>query len=432
MSFESLKLPKVLSENLFERGFLDPFSFQSKILPRISGGQELICVGPEGSGKTTSLVIGVLARLKYGQDMAPRALVLVASKEKAVSLVDLFETLGAKLNIRVTGLYAGAGLEGQREALAEGTDIIVGTPDRVLAIYLKSALNMNKLQHFVLDDADGIIKQGYQSQIHQLALSIPKCQRIVFSEVYHDKLERLTSAFQTHPQLIEYELVSTGTASPTPLLLYKVPNYKTKQNLLNLLMQDALVYQKVIVFVNTKLTCQNLYKSLNKRFPEEAAILKPSFGSSGFRTVQDFKRDSKSRILIWANEIEQMTDFKKIDCLVHFDLPEDISLFIDRIQSEDLPLKSVTFSTDIELTIVNKIEHVVGKKMEVLPLPDDLIVEGSRKKKQKDEESSLETKPVQGQGAFHDKKASNAKDYNWGWKEKNKLFGKKYKKHNKK
>lgn len=347
-------------------------------------------------------------------------------------MAELFEAFSAKMGIRVTALYPGAGMEGQKEALAEGTDIVVGTPDRILAIYLKSGLNLNKLQQFIIDDADGIIKQGYQSPIHQLALSLPKCQRIVFSEVFHDKLERLTGAFQTNPQLIESDAMAADAIQTVPLLLYKTLNYKTKQNLLNLLMQEEETYHKVIVFANTRLTCQNLFKSLNKRFPGAIAMLKPSVNTTGFQTVQDFREAAKSRILLWPNELEQIADFSKIDHIIHFDLADDISFFVTRVQSNSPSLTSVTFATDIELSIVSKIEHTIGKKMELQSLPMDLIVEGNRKKKNIEEEERLEQAPKNGQGAFHEKKASNAKDYNWGWKEKNKLFGKKYKKHNKK
>lgn len=432
MSFENLKLPKVLAENLLDKGFQQALPFQSKILPRISGGQELVCIGPEGSGKTTGMVIGVLSRLKFGQEMAPRALILVANKESVLSLVDLFEAFTTKMGIRITALYPGAGMEGQKEALAEGTDVVVGTPDRVLAIYLKSGLNLNRLQQFILDDADGIVKQGFQSQIHQLALSLPKCQRIVFSEVFHDKLERLTSAFQANPQLMESDAMGAGSIQTIPLLLYKTLNYKTKQNLLNLLMQDEETYRKVIVFAKTRLTCQNLYKSLNKRFPGKIALLKPTMSTNGFQTVQDFREASKSRVLLWANELEQMADFSRIDHIFHFDLSDDISNFVSRVQNNQPSLTSIVFATDIELSIASKIEHTIGKKMEVVTLPSDLIVEGTRKKKTETVEEKPVEIPKDGQGAFHEKKASNAKDYNWGWKEKNKLFGKKYKKHNKK
>ena len=78
-------------------------------------------------------------------------------------------------------------------------------------------------------------------------------------------------------------------------------------------------------------------------------------------------------------------------------------------------------------SIVKKIEHATGQKMEVVPLPAGLIIEGSRKKKsKKEEETGAEKSADPNQGAFHEKKASNAKDYNLGWKEKDKMYGKKY------
>lgn len=430
MSFESLKLPKTLLTALEEAGLTTPLPLQSKVIPRILGGQEIICIAAEGTGKTTALLVGTITRLKSAVEEAPRALILVSDKERVAKLVEHFQQLGNRSGLRVLGVHAGGGIEGQRETIADGLDVIIGTPDRVLALYLKSGLNMNRLQQFILDDAEAIIKQGLQAQVHQLTLSLPKCQRIVFTEVYHDKLERLTSSYMKLPNMVEVDIEPLHKVATIPQLLYQVPNYKTKQNLLNLLMSEEETYKKVVVFVNTKVTAQNLYKSVSKRFIGEVSLLKPPiYKEQGFVTIEDFKKSKTSRILFVANEIEQFLDLNGVSHLFHFDLPEDKALVINRIEAPQfdnstIPV-SITFSTDIELVIVKKIEHSTGNKMQIEPLPAHLIVEGTRKKKG-DADEKPEKSPDRAQGAFHEKKADNDKDYNWGWKEKNKLFGKKY------
>ncbi len=412
-------------------GYTQALPLQTKVLPRIMGGQQIICIGHEDSGKTTTIALGVIMRLKFAFETAPRALILVPDRERVLEQVQRFEELGKNTGIRVLGVFAGVGLEGQRETIEEGVDVIIGTPDRVLALYLKSGLNLNRLQQFILDDAELIVKQGLQSSVHQITLSLSKCQKMVFSVVMHEKLERLSN-FIDFPVIVEIEPETNVQVVTIPQVLYQVPNYKTKQNLLNLMLSDASEYPKVIVFVNTKLTARNLYKSIDRRLSGEVALLKPpTYEEQGYKTVEEFKKAKNSRILVVANEIEQFLDLNGIPFLFHFDLPADIDLYVNRTDEKHYVKNSgalsITYATDIELIIVKKIEHATGQKMQVEPLPLGLIIEGSRKKKPKKEDETGEEKSSDSsQGAFHEKKASNAKDYNMGWKEKQKLYGKKY------
>ena len=137
-------------------------------------------------------------------------------------------------------------------------------------------------------------------------------------------------------------------------------------------------------------------------------------------------------MLLVANEDKQAIDLKEVSYILHFDLPAEKETFIERVEKqsideEEAPL-SITFSTDIELALVKKIEQATGQLMQIEDLPPGLVVEGNRKRKStnEDEDQAMIDESKLG-SAFHEKKESNAKNYNWGWKVKNKLFGKKYK-----
>lgn len=436
MSLDKLKLSKQLLTSLQEAGLSEALPLQTKVIPRINGGQDVVCIAPEGSGKSSCIVLSVINRLKFAFEEVPRALILVSDRDRATLLLEKFEEFNSKSGLRIISVYAGAGIDGQRETISEGIDIVIGTPDRVLALYLKSGLNINKLQQFILDDAELIVKQGLQTQVHQITLSLPKCQHLVFTEVYHEKLERMISYIE-NPVMVEFEPEPESILETIPQLIFQVPNYKTKQNLLNLLMSETDTYRKVLVFVKTRLTCQNLFKSLDRRFPGEVAILKPLvYEHQGFKSVEEFKKSAKCRILLIANEIEQFINYADIQYILHFDLSSDTEQYIERVKIsnfKDHAPVSITFSTDIELVIVRKIEVTTGNKMLVEPLPPGLVIQSDRKKKVVATDSKgFEKSADPNQGAYHEKKATNAKDYNWGWKEKNKLFGKKYKRSNKK
>jgi ATP-dependent RNA helicase RhlE len=432
VSLDILKLNKQLLTAMAEAGYEAPKEIQSKTMSRIIGGQDIIAVGPEGCGKTTTMVLAVLMKLKYAQD-PPRALILVPDKESVLSLVEKFKKFSKNTDLRIIGIHAGVGMESQREDLAEGVDIIIGTPDRILTLYQKSGLNLSKIQMFILDDAELSIKQGFHTPVSQIGESLPKCQHLVFTEVVHEKLLRLTKPILNYPVLIEVSELAKGNIETIDQVLFQVPNYKSKQNLLNLMMSDAEEFSKVIVFVNTKITAETLYKSLSRRIMGQVAVLNAMESEEmemGVDSIKDFKDSTDLRVLIIANEGLGKVETDGIPFLIHFDVPMEIDLFIRRIEKKgaDEPEETlgITFATDIELSLVRKIEKEIGQKIPVDDLPPGVIIEGDRKKKvNEDPDKNPEQETTRG-AAFHEKKESNSRDQkNYKFKDRLKLFGKK-------
>lgn len=409
-----------------EAGYLSAFEVQSKTMSRIIGAQDLIVSAPEGSGKTTSYVLGTLMRIKYGIEEAPRALILVPDKEKVLAVLEKFELLNKNQTIRVVGLHADQPIESQMNALADGADIVVATPDRARAIYLKLGLNLNKIIMFIVDDAELIIKKGLQLPVVELARSIIRCQHLVYTEVIHDKLHHMIDVFMNVPTVIEIESLSPEKLVTREQLLYQVPDYRTKLNLLNLVLGQKGDPEKVIVFVNTRLTAQRLYKSLTPALMKKSGIFNPLFfDQPGFNSIEEFAHDPEISILIVANEGTGLIEVDSFPTLIHLEIPEEKEIYLKRvmIDADDADLKSILFSSDIELHLVKKIEHAVGHKITQLELPEDLIIYQAKTKPNKVNKPSAEAY-VPG-AAFHEKKESNAKDFNFSSREKAKMNRKK-------
>lgn len=411
-----------------EAGFLAPKEMQLKVVSRIIGGQDVIAIGPEGSGKTTTYILGILMRLKYAHEEAPRALVLVPDADRIEAVTDQFALLN-KSSLRVVGFSPLAGIQSQMDVLADGCDIVVTTPDRARALYMKLGLNLNLIQTFILDDADLMIKNGYQLPVSELARSIVKCQHLIFTEVLHGKLEQLIEPFMNLPATIEITELKEPDVAIIPQILYKVLNFKTKLNLLNLLMRDDDYFNKVIVFVNTRLTAQKLFKSLDKRLHDQVALYKPMFfDQPGLKSVDEF-RESDARIFIIANEDVEKVDLSEIPFILNFDQPEEKEVYISRIIKNEgnAETLAIAFATDIELSLITKIEQATGQLMEEVELPLGLIIENNPDKEKVAQKKAKKEKAVDEQrgAAFHEKKAENAKTYNYSSKEKAKM---KYKK----
>ncbi|WP_353959386.1 DEAD/DEAH box helicase [Mucilaginibacter aquaedulcis] len=430
--FEKLKLNKQLVRSVNEAGFANPTELQLKTLARIVGGQDIIAVAPEGAGKTTAYVLGVLNRFNYAPEGVPKVLILVPEKDQVFGVIEQFDRLNKNKSIKIVGLYVAPGVEAQMDALADGADIVVATPDRARAIYLKLGLNLNKVDLFIVDDADLMVKKGLQLPVVELANSIGRGQHLVFTEVIHSKLEKMLAPFMNQPAIIEVEELAEAPLQTYPQLLYNVPNFGTKLNLLNLFLYDDEVFTKTVVFVNTQATADKVYKSLHSRLRDAVAYLNPKFfDTSGFKSVEDFKAAENSRVLIVTNENNETIDLNGVPFFIHFDLPAENELFIERItnnqpNSDDETL-AITFATDIELSQVKKIEQATGKKIAPATLPEELVIEKDTKAKKEEAEKkpakSNQDAPIVG-AAFHEKKAANAKTYNYSSGQKAKMNNK--------
>jgi len=419
---EKLKLSKPLVRAMTDAGYLGPKDIQLKTMSRILGAQDVIAIAPQGSGKTSTYVLGSLMRLKYGFEEAPRALVLVPDKEHVLAVIERYGLLNKNQTIRIVGLYPEGGMESQMNALADGADIVVATPDRARAIYLKLGLNLNKIIMFIVDDAAEIVKRGMQLPVAELARSIVKCQHLIFTDVFHDKLNLLTSQFVNQATTFEIDDLGEQKLETIEQILYKVPDFKTKVNLLNLLLKDKEVFTKVLVFVNTRLTAEKVFKSLFKYLDKEIAIYKPLFfDHPGFDLIDDFKHSEDTRILLIADDLKESVDLNDIPFIFHLEMPIELESFIGRIVKntsiESSDTLAISFATDLELSMVKKIEQAIGLPIPLAELPEDLVIEKDKPKKT----VKTEVQDTESGSAFHAKKQSNSKDYNYSSREKAKM-----------
>ena len=413
---EKLKLNKRLIRSVSEAGYSNPKEIQQKMLPRIFGGQDVIGIGSEGCGKTTTYVLSVLNRLKHNPEGVPLVLVLVPSKEQVLAVIEQFECLNKIESVLIVGLYAAPGIETQMNALADGADVVVATPDRARSIYLKLGLNLNKVELLIIDDADSIVKQGLQLQVAELANSITKCQHLVFTEVIHDKLNKMIDPFMVNPAIIEVDEVSEATSRLYPQMLYHVPDFGAKLNLLSLFMQDDELFNKVVIFVNTSHTAGKIFRHLQNGLKNAVSVLNADHPDS----VDDFKKSGLARVLILSNDNDQLVNLQNIAILLHFELPADKETFIRHVTNPSPDAESeilaITFATDLELGMVRKIEQAAGQKLTLAEIPAGIIVE-KNKKSLVTEDKPVERKKTEAKvtgEALHEKKASNSKTYNYG------------------
>lgn len=199
------KLNKQLAAALTLNGFVEPKEIQLKSIPKINGGSDVIAIGPQGCGKSSTIIISAIQKLGRAFEDAPRALIIVSDELKALEMKEQFKLFSLDTDLRAEVVFEGGKIDAQTEAIYFGTDIVIGTAKRVLEIYFRKNFNLNKIKLFVIDDAEMIIKNGLQGQIDRLALSLPKCQHLVFTNELTPKIEKLIEKFIIAPIIVEVE-----------------------------------------------------------------------------------------------------------------------------------------------------------------------------------------------------------------------------------
>ncbi|MDF3076599.1 MAG: deaD 1 [Sphingobacteriaceae bacterium] len=404
-----------------------PKEIQLRTLTRISGGQDLLAIASQGSGKTTTCVLAALNRFRQGLEDAPRVLMLVPDKDRVLEILEQFEKLNRNKTIQIVGLYAAPAMEAQLNALADGADIVVATPDRARAIYLKLALNLNKIQLLIIDDADLIVKQGLQLPVAELANSITKAQHLVFTEVMHDKLDKMIKPFMQEPAIIEVDVDSEPKISTYEQVLYQVPNFRTKLNLLNLFLNDAELFSKVVVIVNSPVTTDKIYQVLKRQVRTETMFVRhQSAEAVTAQNIQEFLTTGYRILIALSGSIDPI-DLANVSFVIHFDVPEEKETYIRRIQNPDPAAVQdklhLLFATDLELNAVRRIELETGVRIPLGDLPEELKIETDEISKPKKVAKASDGEPAG--SAFHEKKPSNAKTHNYSSGEKARMNKKK-------
>lgn len=203
MSFKKIIEP--LKDNLQQNGIIEPNPLQTKILSKIKGGKNLFVVAPKNSGKTTSIVISVINKLKEAFEDAPRALIFVKDKEEALNLAEIFNTYKRGTDLRVYCAYEEHNLELQREELYLGTDIVIATPKRLNRIFYLNGINLNKLQMCIVEDAEFLFRNNNFAEVTRTPESIGRCQYLVFSDKFDARFERWQDSFMHLSETIKMD-----------------------------------------------------------------------------------------------------------------------------------------------------------------------------------------------------------------------------------
>src|SRR6187549_1990761 len=215
MPFTSLGLLPELTRALADRGYAEPTPVQARVIPEILAGRDILAGSQTGTGKTAGFTLPLLQKLNAGQSSrAPRAVILVPTRELAAQVAESIKSYGKYLRLRTLVIFGGVSINPQIDALRQGADILVATPGRLLDHAQQGTVDLSQVQILVLDEADRMLDMGFIADIRRVIKLLPKQrQNLLFSATYSDDIRRLAQTLLRDP--VEIEVARRNAAVDT-------------------------------------------------------------------------------------------------------------------------------------------------------------------------------------------------------------------------
>lgn len=417
MTFSDLNLSTPLLKALDEMGYTRPTTIQGKAFSVIMSGQDVCGIAQTGTGKTLAYLLPCLRQLTWSKERNPQMLVLVPTRELVVQVVEAAKKLTAHMSLEVAGVYGGVNMNPQKEMVERGLDILVATPGRLFDLAASGSLRLKGVKKLVIDEMDEMLNLGFRTQLTNILDMLPvRRQNLLFSATMP---EELTSLIEEHFNSNITRIEAAPAGQPLENIqqsAYAVPNFYTKVNLLELLLQQHTQMSKVLVFVATKSLADQLYEQLETKFPDQAGVIHSNKEQNfRFNTVRRFQ-DGTYRFIIATDIVARGIDISEVTHVINFDLPEIPENYIHRIGRTGRADKkgiAISFITEREKEQQQKIETLMNYEIPMVPLPEDLVISSVLTP---DEEPKVYMKlipmvqPRKDAGAsFHEKKAKNQK-----------------------
>lgn len=364
-SFEEMDLSKEVLRAIKDMGFTTPSTVQAKTIPLMMSGADVNAIAPTGTGKTCAFGIPMLEYVQLNEPEV-QEVVLAPTRELALQIGDEL-TKWAKYikGCRIAVLYGGQPIPKQLAALKRKPQILVATPGRLLDHMNRGNVHLNAVHTMVLDEADEMLNMGFVKDVTRIIEATPdERQMVLFSATTNQDVLTIAWKYQHDP--IEVTVEATKQDRPQ-IAQYVISTEQNKKidHLLYLL--DADVYQRVMIFCNTKFMTDRLTERLKKEGYQAECIHGDVKQSQRNVVMNDFRR-GKFPILIATDVAARGIDVDDVEAVINFDLPAENEYYLHRIgrtgraHKHGVSFSLVTFQESVRMDEILK--YMIAK-----PLP---------------------------------------------------------------
>lgn len=374
MKFTEFNFCDQLLEGLDAMRFDKATPVQSQTIPIIMEGNDLIACAQTGTGKTAAYLLPVIHKLVTTQHEGINTIILVPTRELALQIDQQMEGFGYFMPVSSTPIYGGNDSpewDRQKNSLIQGADIVIATPGRMIQHIVMGYVDLSKVQHLILDEADRMLDMGFHDDIMQVVKLLPQeRQNLMFSATMPPKIRDLARNILKDPQ--EVNIAISKPAEGILQAAYMV--YDTQKiPLINRLLKDKDL-PSIIVFSSRKQSVKEIAMSLKRNGFNVGSIHSDLEQKEREEVLREFK-NRNIQILVATDIIARGIDIEKIDLVINFDVPRDAEDYVHRIgrtaraQSQGVAL---TFINEQEILEFHKIEKLIQTTIYKVPIFPDL------------------------------------------------------------
>jgi ATP-dependent RNA helicase RhlE len=375
VTFASLGLPQVILKGIRAAGLSEPTAIQSKAIPTILQGNDLIGVAPNGSGKTGTYLIPILARL-LDSSTRLRCLILVPTRELAAYVETRCRDYARYSDVKVGVVFSGGPLPAQERMLRnQEVDILVATPARLLELQERKAVNFEYIEVLVLEEADRMVSMGMGPELRRLLKLLPETrQTLMFTLSLPPELNRLAKEALIEPVRVDL------APAPRPgtgirQVIYPVPR-DLKPDFLNHMLSERELWggsevRSLVLFTRGRYGADRLARMLHRRSYVTAVLDDHPSQQEREQALEEMRR-GRMQILVASDGAGRSLDLSGVSHVVNFDVPqtpEDYAHRLGRPGRPDAPGNMFTLMSTEEQKDVAGIERLLGRTIERSFLP---------------------------------------------------------------
>lgn len=368
MKFNELKLEKNILKALKEAGYSEPTPIQQQAIPPVLEGRDLMGCAQTGTGKTCAFAVPIIQRLakSEGRKGTIRALILTPTRELALQIYENVCQYARYMPCSAAVIFGGVSQVPQVEAIERGVDILIATPGRLWDLMGQKIVKLDKVEFFVLDEADRMLDMGFFPDVKRIVKFLPKKrQTLLFSATIPAEIADLAEKMLHEPEHISV----TPSAKPADKIeqqLYFVEKQE-KRELLPDIIRQSNVHQ-VLVFTRTKHGADRVARDLNRAGIKTKSIHGDKSQNQRQRALADFK-ECKIAVLVATDIAARGIDINDLPLVINFDLPNIPETYVHRIGRTGRAGQegtAISFCDRSERPYLKDIEKLIGKRIPVV------------------------------------------------------------------
>ena len=378
MKFTELQLHESLLKGIDSAGYVECTPVQEQVLQAALDGADLYVQSQTGTGKTAAFLISIIQQmLARGEVAGKKALVMVPTRELAVQVEEEAKTLISGTSLKTGSFYGGVGYNKQTVMLKGNIDIIIGTPGRVIDLQESGTMDLSQVAFLVVDEADRMFDMGFYPDLRKLIKVLPKTQErqtMLFSATLNTYVKNLAWEYTEDPVEITIESKQITVEEIDQQLLHVSSDAKMKL-LLGILQSEK--PESVIIFCNTKRSCEVVAKRLQLNGLESEFIIGDLPQSKRLQVLDSFKSGSL-KCLVATDVAARGIDVDDLAMVVNYDLPNESENYVHRIGRTARAGKSgkaYTFCSEQDVYNLVPIERYLGHSIPSAVAFEDMMAE---------------------------------------------------------